>query len=56
MRNAPTAKTEGRVIEAAKEAWANIRPGILVQFVETMPGRVDAVIRANGWYTEYLLM
>ncbi len=46
-------ETKERLIKAAKEAWASIRPDILVRLSETMPNRVEAIINANGWYTEY---
>jgi hypothetical protein len=32
--------------------WANIQPEILIDLSRTMPHRVQAVIEANGWYTE----
>ena len=48
-----TNETLRRLVAAAREAWANIRSDILVQLSETMPNRIEAVIQANGWYTEY---
>lgn len=54
LQTAPdTRETLYRLIYAAREAWENIRPQILVSLSETMPNRVQAIIQADGWYTEY---
>ena len=45
-----TNDTLSRLTAAATEAWANIRSNILVRLSETMPNRVEAVIKANGVY------
>ena len=45
--------TLDNLILAAKEAWDNIRPQVLVKLSTTMPHRVVAVIEADGWYTKY---
>lgn len=46
-------ETLTRLIAAAKEAYANIRSDILIRLSETISNRVEAMIKANGWYTEY---
>ncbi|TFB01974.1 hypothetical protein CCMA1212_006059 [Trichoderma ghanense] len=39
--------------KAAVEAWEEIRDEVLENLVRTMPHRIEAVIRARGWYTKY---
>lgn len=51
-----TTNTKQRLIAAAREAWLNLRDDILIRLSETMPDRIQAVLKANGWYTEYQLV
>lgn len=48
-----TEETLEALIEAAKEAWHAIDQAVLDNLSITMPHRVQAVIRAGGWYTKY---
>jgi transposase len=48
-----TVETLERLIEAAKEAWHSIEDSILYNLSSTMPHRVQAVLKAKGWYTKY---
>jgi transposase len=41
------------LIEAAKEAWHEIKDRVLYNLSITMYRRVEAVIAADGWYTKY---
>lgn len=45
--------TRHLLIEAAKEAWYAVDQEIRTNLSDTMPHRVDAVIKADGWYTKY---
>jgi len=46
-------ETLQRLIEAIKEAWQAIDQEVLYTLSVTMPHRVEAVIKAEGWYTKY---
>ena len=46
-------ETLDRLVLAAQEAWQAIDQGILHRLAMTMDHRVQAVIKANGWYTKY---
>ena len=35
------------------EVWWNIGAEVLMSLVESMPQRVEAVLQAKGWYTEF---
>lgn len=52
-RASDTVETLTRLVQAAKEAWQTIRNDVIVRLSETMPHRVEAVIKADGWYTKY---
>lgn len=41
------------LIDVAVEAWEEIADGLLERLSDTMPHRVQAVLRADGWYTKY---
>jgi transposase len=41
------------LIEAADEAWEAIEDQVLKDLVDSMPRRLAAIIKANGWYTKY---
>jgi hypothetical protein len=54
LETAPdTEATLERLIQAAKEAWHAIDQAVLDRISITMSRRVEAVIRAVGWYTKY---
>jgi len=54
LKHAPdTDKTLNALIRGAQEAWHAIDNGILYRLATTMPDRVQAVIKADGWYTKY---
>jgi transposase len=42
-----------RLSEAAVEAWEALEDNILHRLVDSMNRRLQAVIRARGWYTKY---
>ena len=48
-----TEETHQLLIQAAKEAWHTIDQRVRVKLSTTMPHRVQAVIKANGWYTKH---
>lgn len=50
---ADTIETLRRLIITAKQAWAAIDQAVLDQLASTMPHRVEAVKKADGWYTKY---
>ncbi len=41
------------LIECAKEAWETLAEEMLNKLASEMQKRVDAVLKANGWYTKY---
>jgi hypothetical protein len=41
------------LVETAPLAWEDIREDILKQLSDTMVHRVEAVRKADGWYTRY---
>lgn len=41
------------LIECAREAWESLAEGMLNKLAEGMQKRVDAVLKAQGWYTKY---
>ncbi len=60
IRAHPKLKTIGNsnedmdyLIECAKEAWESLKEEMLNKLAEGMQKRVDAVKKANGWYTKY---
>lgn len=52
-----TMKGPDRVLEAlitaAKEVWDDLADSIFDKLATTMPHRVKAVLKAEGWYTKY---
>jgi transposase len=48
-----TEETLIALVAAAQEAWHSIDEAILYNLAMTMPHRVAAVIKAEGWYTKY---
>lgn len=54
LKTAPdTEETLYRLIDVAKECWHEIDPEILKKLSDSMPRRVIAVLKAEGWYTDY---
>ena len=51
MGNSDTAMDH--LIECAREAWESLAEGMLNKLAEGMQKRVDAVLKAQGWYTKY---
>lgn len=41
------------LIKAAVEVWEDFAEETLNHLIDTMPDRIEAVIRAGGWYTGY---
>jgi len=39
--------------DALQEIWKNIPESLLESLYSSMPRRVEAVIKAEGWYTKY---
>jgi hypothetical protein len=39
--------------EAIQEAWWAIPQASIDGLIDSMPRRIEAVIRARGWYTKY---
>lgn len=48
-----TDEAKQRLIEAAIELWEEIEPEVLQNLIFSMKRRMQAVVRANGWYTKY---
>lgn len=46
-------ETMAHLIRCAKEAWEDLAPELLNKLAEGMQKRVDAVLKAKGWYTKY---
>ena len=46
-------KTRAQLIQATEDAWASIEPGIVVKLIDTMPRRVQAVLKAKGGPIDY---
>ena len=42
-----------KLCEAADEAWELFEDSLLEKLALSMQRRLEAVIRANGWYTKY---
>jgi transposase len=40
-------------IDAAKAAWAAIDQSYINNLIDSMPRRIEAVIKAKGWQTRY---
>ena len=39
--------------ERSHKVWWSIAEGVLDRLIDSMPHRVQALIDAKGWYTEY---
>jgi hypothetical protein len=48
-----TAATLEHLIEAAIETWERLEEDLLNKLIDTMENRVQAVLKADGWYTKY---
>lgn len=42
-----------RLIQCAIATWDTFEETIMNRMLDTMPHRVEAVLKANGWYTKY---
>ena len=42
-----------RITERVQEVWWSIGEEVLDRLIDSMPHRVEALIKAKGWYTEY---
>lgn len=49
----PHPKNKGELIIALKEEWLNIDQSILENLVDSMPRRIEAVIKSKGYPTKY---
>src|SRR5690606_31862291 len=47
------ARLKARLIEVLPLCWEKIEPGFFESLWKRIPGRVQAVIEAQGWYTKY---
>jgi hypothetical protein len=47
------AQTLERLIQCAITTWDTFEEDIMNRVLDTMPHRVDAVLKAIGWYTKY---
>jgi transposase len=41
------------LVQRLLEVWWDIGEGVLNRLIDSMPRRVQAVLDAKGWYTEY---
>ena len=42
------------VVEGAlKVAWERVPQALIDRLIDSMPRRMEAVVRARGWYTKY---
>ena len=48
-----TQETLDQLIQAAKEAWGNIKHDILHNLSVSMNERIEAIEEAEGWYTKF---
>ena len=48
-----TEETLEYLIQCAIETWDSMDWAILNRLIDTMGDRIDAVLKANGWYTKY---
>ena len=48
-----TEETLEELIIAAVEVWNDLGDQLLARLCDTMPHRVEAVLKAAGWYTKY---
>ena len=42
-----------RIIERVHEVWWAIGEDVMERLIDSMPHRVQALIKARGWYTKY---
>jgi hypothetical protein len=42
-----------KVEAALKVAWDRVPQALIDRLIDSMPRRLRAVVRANGWYTKY---
>ena len=48
-----TDEAKQALIAAAIELWEEIEPEVIDNLVNSMKRRMQAVVRAHGWYTKY---
>ena len=48
-----TEQTKLELIAAAQHIWEGLGDQIIKNLADSMPNRIQAVIRAEGWYTKY---
>ena len=41
------------MIEALQDAWAHLNDEFLEKLIESMPRRIEAVLKTEGWYIKY---
>jgi len=46
-------RTRTQLIRAIEDAWAGIEPGVVLKLIDTMPRRVQAVLKAKGGPIDY---
>jgi len=42
-----------RMVEALQDAWAHLNDEFLEKLIESMPRRIEAVLKTEGWYIKY---
>jgi len=46
-------RTRAQLICAVKDVWEGIEPGVVLKLIDTMPRRVQAVLKAKGGPIDY---
>lgn len=46
-------ETRQNLIDACQKVWQSIRRSLLRKLIQSMPRRIEAVIKARGWQTKY---
>lgn len=45
--------SKDRLVQVAIIVWEEFEQSLLQELVESMPGRLEAVVKSEGWYTKY---
>jgi hypothetical protein len=52
VKHDPTSKEN--IWDVLNQSWNNCKPAVLRTLVESMPGRVKAILKSKGGHTKYL--